>query len=245
MHTRKLPPPLLRMRAPSWLRMPGSFRDPSLEAAWLADSSAQRLHQDARAYAVSALIHAVESWRMPAASRAHSALRVAYVRAHPCALRHSASAHAPLLLIAAHAADTRPARPPAPACQCCALLLLLPLAPPRARALYASSREPHIAGVRLVAAAAARLWSTGANPLSGGWMGRLPLLSLAVRWPLHALLTALSFLLSLPSGADALVGMRVALALLNVAVIMSFERASREHFTSARARAKAAGGKGG
>jgi hypothetical protein len=150
-------------------------------------------------------------------------------------------------LPATHAADARP-RPPRPRAhpQCCGLLLLLPLAPPRARARYASFREANIAVVRLVAAAAATLWSrsTDANPFSGGWMGRLPLLSLAVRWPLHALLTALSFLISLPSGADALVGMRVAFALLNVAVIMFFERASREHFAAVRSRAKGMSGKG-
>ncbi len=124
------------------------------------------------------------------------------------------------------------------------LLLGLPLAPRRARAHYATHREAAVAATRLCAAAAAPLWVTHAaglplrQALSSGWLGRIPLLALVVRWPLHAFITLLSFLLTLPWSAAGFVSLRFAMALVNVLVIAAFERVSRSHFLAARAATK-------
>jgi hypothetical protein len=128
---------------------------------------------------------------------------------------------------------------------CAVLLLGLPLAPRRVRVHYATHREAAaVTAARLCAAAAAPLWATRAaglplrQALSGGWLGRLPLLALVVRWPLHAFITLLSFLLTLPTGAPGLFSLRLAMVLLNVLIIAAFERVSRSHFLAARAATK-------
>jgi hypothetical protein len=96
--------------------------------------------------------------------------------------------------------------------------------------------------VRLGAAACAPLWvarSTAVplrQALFGGWLGRIPLLGLFVRWPLQAAVTLLSFFMTMPTGVPGF--LRCCLGLLNVLVVLAFERTSRMHFLAAKTRAK-------
>ncbi len=82
--------------------------------------------------------------------------------------------------------------------------------------------------------------------IRGGWLGRIPLLGLFVRWPLHAGLTGAAFALSSLAGARGALSLRVAFGALNVAILAAFEAASRAHFAAdADAAAQAAAAAGG
>ena len=65
---------------------------------------------------------------------------------------------------------------------------------------------------------------------------------LPVRWPLQAAVSAASFLLVLPRGANAAVGPRSWATALNVAIVFAFERSSRTHFAANRGQLRAAKG---
>ena len=225
-------------RLPAWLRMPGSFADAEVEAAWLHETATHRRLLDAHAYAFSALIHLLEFARAVAAGDEAGA-----------GARHTLARGALQLLY------------------CLLLLLLLPALARRAPGWYVPRREAVISAVRLGAAWAAPLWLTAqpaqswvahsdgachprslradafAAVITGGWLGRLPLLALPVRWPLQAAVSLGSFALVLPRGVTGAVRVRSWATALNAAVVLAFERSSRAHFAAARAAAGAKAGK--
>jgi hypothetical protein len=216
------------------LRMPGSFPDAAMETAWLQQTAMHRRWLDAHAFGFSALIHLFEVARSVATGEA-SPLGVMVVNER---VRFA------LQLL-----------------YCLLLLLALPALCRRAPAWYVPWREHVIIAVRLGAAYAAPLWvgppavalgrvararSSRAAAFgvltAGGWLGRLPLLALPVRWPLQAAVSAASFLLVLPRGANAAVGPRSWATALNVAIVFAFERSSRTHFAANRGQLRAAKG---
>jgi hypothetical protein len=84
------------------LRMPGSFPQPALEAAWLADVAAHRCMHDAICYAFCATIHLVELIRMTPPALLLRVAQLAYVRAR--AQRQHAAC---LLCVCVHACAMR------------------------------------------------------------------------------------------------------------------------------------------
>jgi hypothetical protein len=205
-----------------------------MEAAWVQQRGMHRRWLDAHAFAFSALIHLLEVARSVATGEA-SPLGATVVQER---VRFA------LQLL-----------------YCVLLLLALPALCRRAPAWYVPWREHVIIAVRLGAAYAAPLW-VGPPPVAlarvararssraaafgvltaGGWLGRLPLLALPVRWPLQAAVSAASFLLVLPRGANAAVAPRSWATALNVAIVFAFERSSRSHFAANRGQLRAAKG---
>jgi hypothetical protein len=193
--------------------MPGAFPCARTEAAFLAATAAQRRHLDALTVGCSAVIHLAEAARTPACKRRRRALQLAY----------------------------------------CAALLLLALAlltSARAARWHGRHREALVAAVRLGAAAAAPLWASTQNggaaslfqaAATGGWMGRMPMLALCVRAPLHAALTGASFAMTLPGGAAGALRLRGTASLLNAVIVFAFERDSRAHFAADAAAAEGGG----
>jgi hypothetical protein len=134
--------------------MPGSFADPAVEAAWLAEVSAHRSFHDAVVYAFCALIHLVELVRIMPRELLRTPLQILHVRPRRClacpahrvepvgclvltaTARHPALAHAQILL----------------------LLLVLPAVVLLRRSWYVRHRELVVTAVRLATAAAAPLW---------------------------------------------------------------------------------------
>ena len=222
------------LRLPAW-RVPGAFAEPEMESAWLHQTAMHRRWLDGHAFAFSALIHLLEFARAAAAGNdlfgeTSSSSCVVVGRLLYCAL----------------------------------LLLLLPALARRAPGWYVPRREAVIAVVRLGAACAAPLWVGPPAPpagrsggdchraqradafdavITGGWLGRLPLLALPVRWPLQAAVSAASFAFVLPQGVTGAARARGWATALNAAVVFAFERSSRAHFAAARAAADAKAGK--
>ena len=221
--------------------MPGSFADSSAEAAWLHQTAMHRRWLDAHAYAFSAVIHLLEFARATA------------VGADDGAAADDNHVSGVLGL-------TRRTRAALQLLYCAVLLVVLPVLARHVPGWYVPHREAITSAVRLGAAWASPLWvgppaappahaggscqrsqraDAFAAAITGGWLGRLPLLALPSRWPVQAAVSLVSFALVLPRGVTGAVRARGWATALNAAVVFAFERSSRAHFAAARAAADA------